>query len=47
MPQRAIAAVYMRGGASKGAFLREESRPPPGRATNYCWSLWVRSGYHE
>jgi len=31
MPQRAIPAVYMRGGTSKGVFLREESLPPAGR----------------
>lgn len=31
MPQRAISAVYMRGGTSKGIFLRGESLPPAGR----------------
>lgn len=31
MPQRAIPAVWMRGGTSKGLMVRDEHLPPPGR----------------
>ena len=31
MPQRAIPAVWMRGGTSKGIMVRDEHLPPPGR----------------